>query len=721
MAPLQTATLLALAAGCWRGGLAASPWPPAARARAAAIVAQLSLAEKVGLVSGDNADYGKPTAVSPYVGWSAGLPRFGVPALVWEDGPQGVADGVRDVTAWPSAMTVAQSWRPDLFDAWGAAMGAEQRAKGTTVMLGPAVALVRVPWSGRVFEYLGEDPVLNAALAGAMVRGVQRNNISACVKHWVLNSQEQFRGDAPGSPGMSSNVGERALRELYVPPYAAAVDSGVGTVMCSFNRVNGTYACESAAMLRDLLFGDLGFAGAVVSDWGATHSTAGSAAAGLSVEMDWARNATYYGAALAAAVASGAVPAPALDDMATRVLTAVFATTDAADAPPDPARNLTANATSPAHAALARALAVAGTVLLRNDDAGGTRAPQLPHDATTLCRVVLVGSAAALVAGGGSGAVLPPYVVSPAAGLAAALPRTTIIALDDDNATAGAAAAANADVAIVFVGTRTSEGSDRAGLALPPAQDALVAAVAAANPNTVVVARCSGACLMPWAGAVRAVVSQLYAGQEAGNALADVLLGAVSPAGKLTVSWPGSDEDTWLSAAGGGPVLPERYPGTDRGRGYPEVDYAEGLFVGYRHYDSAAASSPPLFCFGHGLTYANFTYADLRVEGAVSATSNATVRVTVTNAGGVAGADVVQLYVAGALPGDPPRALKAFAATGVLAPGGAWAGALTLSARDLSVWDAGAHAFVAFPRGSYALSVGASSCDIRLSGQVRVD
>jgi len=556
-----------------------SPWGPAPRARAAAAVAKLSLDEQVSIMSALNAGYGTPSAVSPYVGYTPGVPSAGIPPLLWEDGPQGVADGQLGVTAWPSAMTVAQAWRPDLFERWGAAMGREQYLKGSNVMLGPAVALTRVPLSGRVFEYYGEDPVLNAALAGAMVRGIQSQNVSACVKHWVYNSQELHRGDARGSPGMSSNVPQRAGRELYAPPYAAAVDAGVGTVMCSFNRVHNTYACENGDSLESWLLapesaGGLGFDGAVVSDWTATHSSAASALAGLSVEQEWQRNATFYGANLSAAVAAGDVPAARVAALAQRVLLALYATTDAADAPPDPSRNISANVTSAAHGALARELAVAGTVLLANG------AGLLPLEAATLCRIVIAGDPADTIAGGGSGGVVPPYVISPAAGLQAQLPRTTIVTLDGANASAAAVAAANADLAIVLVGQRTSEGMDRTTLALPPGQDALVAAVAAANPRTIVVARCPGACLMPWAPAVGAIVSQLYAGQEAGSALADVLLGAASPAGKLTVSWPRSDNDTWLSAPGGGPVLPERYPGTDRGRGYPEVDYAEGLFVG---------------------------------------------------------------------------------------------------------------------------------------------
>ena len=588
--------------------LAGSPWPAAPRARARALVPQLTLDEKVALVSGQNANYGKPGAVSPYVGFTLGVPRLGIPALTWEDGPQGVADGLLGVTAWPSVGTVAQSWRPDLFREWGEAMGAEQRGKGSSVMLGPAVALPRVPWSGRVFEYVSEDPLLTSLLAAPYVQGVQSNNISTSVKHWAFNSQEVNRGDARGSPGMSSNVPQRAARELYFPPYAAAIDAGAGTVMCAFVRVNNTYACENPELLRGILFTDLGFDGIVVSDWTATHSTVASALAGLTVEQEWQKNATFYGANLTAAVRSGAVPPATLDDMALRVLTTIFATTDLGDRPVDPAAtNTTSNVTSPAHAALARRLAVAGTVLLRNEGlclTPGYCTPLLPLDPTTLCRVAIIGDPGDTVAGGGSGGVVPPYVVTPTAGLAAALgPRTTLITLDGANASAAAAAAADADFAIVLVGERTSEGMDRAGLlALPAGQDALVAAVAAAQRKTIVVARCSGACLMPWRDDVLAIVSQYYAGQEAGSALADVLLGAANPAGKTTLTWPASNNDTWLSGggAGGGPVDPAMYPGTERGRGYPEVDYKEGMNVGYRWAD--LYNKEPLFPFGHGLS-----------------------------------------------------------------------------------------------------------------------
>lgn len=505
---------------------------------------------------------------------------------------------------------------------------------------------------------------------------------------------------------MSSNVAERVGRELYAPPYVAAVDAGVGTIMCAFVRVNNTYACENEALLKGWLYGDLGFDGSVVSDWTATHSTVQSILAGLSVEQEWLLNATFYGSNLTQAVQSGKVPASAVDDAALRVLTTIFATTDLGDTPNPPSRNVSANVTSAAHAALARRLAVAGTVLLKNE--GGL----LPLDPTTLCRVVIVGDPGDTVAGGGSGGVVPPYVVSPLQGLQAVLPRTTFIYLDGKNASEAGEAASNADVAIVIVGERTSEGMDRVGLGLPPGQDDMVRAVAAGQPKTVVVARCSGACLMPWVGDVPAILNALYGGQEAGNALADIILGAATPAGKLTVSFPKSNNDTWLSPPGGGPVIPSSYPGTDRGRGYPEVDYSEGLQVGYRFFDSQGTD--PLFCFGHGLSFTSFAYGNLSVV-----SSSNTVSFTVTNNGtDYEGGEVTQVYVAGALPGDPPKQLKGFKYTGILPVG--YQAHLEIVLEPLVYWSVEQHAFVSYPAGEYSVWVGSSSRDIRLQGVVRV-
>lgn len=240
----RSTVLLVFVALSANGAVAGSAraWPPAAYARANATLEQLTLAEKIQLVSGNNSQYQKCADKScAYVGYNIGVPRLGFTNIYMEDGPQGVADGMYNVTAWPSAMTVSQAWSPELMEAWGAAMGDEQRRKGSNVMLGPAVALVRCPLSGRNFEYYSEDPVLNAALAGPMVRGIQSNNLSACVKHWIFNSQETNRSS------MSSNVDERVGRELYAPPYAAAVDAGVGSVMCRCAYIT---ALLSAAAFR---------------------------------------------------------------------------------------------------------------------------------------------------------------------------------------------------------------------------------------------------------------------------------------------------------------------------------------------------------------------------------------------------------------------------------------------------------------------------------------
>ena len=406
---------------------------------------------------------------------------------------------------------------------------------------------------------------MNAALAGPMVRGVQSNNISACVKHWIFNSQETERS------GMSSNVAERVGRELYEAPYRAAVDAGTGYVMCSFNRINTTWSCANDASLNEWLKKDLGFDGVVVSDWGAQHGTADFALGGLDMEQEWVKNATYFGATLSAYVANGSVPLARLDDMATRVVLPMYALGYDAPSPPSAGPNATANST--AHAALAHDLAAASIVLLKND--GGI----LPLAPATTQRIAVIGDYNNN-GGGGSGAVVPPYVTTALAALEAAFPRAAVTFFWG-NVSAAARVVAAADIAVVIVAVSGGEGSDRANLSLGcapmagpascrywPDQDDLVAGVAAAQPQTVVVVRAPGAVLMPWLGSVKAVINQLYAGQEANAVLAATLAGEVNPAGKLTISFPKSINDTWLSyPAASGPINPESWPGTDRGNG----------------------------------------------------------------------------------------------------------------------------------------------------------
>jgi beta-glucosidase len=421
------------------------------------------------------------------------------------------------------------------------------------------------------------------------------------------------------------------------------------------------------------------------------------------------------------------VPAARLDDMALRSLRAAYATGFAAGAPAS--ANPAAAANTSAHAALAADLALASLVLLKN--AGGF----LPLPRASLPRGIAVFGQDAVVSGGGSGAVVAPYTVSARDGIAAALPgvNVTYLAGSRDDIAAGkvAALAAAVDVAVVVVAVGGGEGSDRQNLSAScapwagaksctwwPDQDDFVAAVAAVNPNVVVVTRTPGAVLMPWLGAVRAVIHQGFPGQEAGTALGEALAGVLNPRGRLTISFPRTLNDTWLSGPGGGPILPERWPGVQLpGDSFSTVSYDEGLAVGYRWYDSQGTL--PLFGFGFGLSFTNFSYADLSVSGAVSPTASARVTARVAHAGGPPGAELAQLYVAGALAGDPPKALKGWARA-ELAPGGAVTVAFSLGARDLTTWDVAAHAHVLYPPGTYQLWVGASAHDLRLAGSVAV-
>ena len=522
---------------------------------------------------------------------------------------------------------------------------------------------------------------------------------------------------------MSSNVAERVGRELYEAPYKAAVDAGVGSVMCSFNRINTTWSCANDEGLNQWLKGDLGFDGFVVSDWGAQHGTIDFALGGLDMEQEWVKDSMYFGSLLATSVANGSVPMSRLDDMARRILLPMYALGYSAPSSEAFGPNATANST--AHAALAGELSAATPVLLRN--AGGL----LPLDPATTARILLIGSDD-ITGGGGSGQVVRPYKTSILQAAQQDFPSATLTYLYGPNLTAAAAAAAGCDIAIVIVSVWGSEGMDRANLSLGcgpsagadscryyPDQDALVAAVAAAAPATAVVVRAPGAVLMPWLGSVRAVVNQLFGGQEANPVLSGLLSGRLNPAGKLTVSFPASMESTWLSwPAATGPINPASWPGTDRGGGYKEVDYAEGLFVGYRWY--TAHNTTPLFCFGHGLSFSSFTYSALAVSGALSpATPSATVSFTLALAAGPAGGEVAQLYVAG-LPGDPPMGLKGFQYTALTPQQPSASVALELQLADLSFWSPQAHAHLPYPPGEYSLWVGSSSCDLRLAGSVTV-
>ena len=561
--------------------VASAPSPPLERAKA--LVQRMNATEQMSMLSGVwGLGWGPPN--HPYVGNVPAITRLGVPWLSLQDGPQGYRDGryghyagtPGTSTQWPSGLTVSATWDPLLAQEWGEAMGAEFKSKGANVQLGPGLNVARVPGGGRNFEYMsGEDPHLGAAMGAPTVRGIQSRGVIATAKHYVLNNQEEQRGN------MSSDVDERTLRQIYLPPFAAAVEAGVGAIMCGYNRVNGAWACEDAETLRTLR-SELNFSGWVMSDWGATHSTAAAANAGLDMEMPGGSFLTTD--ALRRAIANGSLAPAAVARMATRVLTSMYAAGVMDAAQQQPAGTPDANATSAAHDALAQRLATSAAVLLKNSGR------LLPLRKTA--RVAVVGAAArceehtpsfgfgwppsagCLSSGGGSGGVVAPQVESILDAVASV--GASVRYADGRDAAAAAAAAAAADVAVVVVGATSCEGTDRPSVELPADQLRYLRAVAAAQPSTVVVLMAPGAVAVgQWAAAVPAIACFFLPGQAQARAVVNVLYGlnGVSPSGRLPLTFPNVDNEVGFTSA--------QYPGLARPDGL-HTSYSEGLAVGYR-------------------------------------------------------------------------------------------------------------------------------------------
>lgn len=482
---------------------------------------------------------------------------------------------------------------------------------------------------------------------------------------------------------------QRAQWEIYYPAFNAAVEAGVAAVMCSYNRINSTYACENPQTLSDLKE-RMGFEGFVMSDWGATHSTVAAANAGLDMQMP---DDSYFGAALAAAVAAGNVTQARLDDMVTRIVTALFMVGLMNET--QPTGNLSAPVESTAHAQLAQQLAQAGTVLVKND---GNLLPLSVHSINTIAVLGDDGSAQLTVTGGGSGHVIPPYIISPLSAVQQLVgPDVKVLYAPTSPASAAAALAAQADVAIVFVATTSSEGSDRANLSLGAAQDDLVEAVSGAQKNSIVVVHTPGAVEMPWAGGVPAIAVGFMPGQMDGAAIASVLFGESNPSGRLPVTFPVTWPNAW-------PTQPQ-YPGIDN-----QAQYSEGLLVGYRWYD--ANNVAPLFPFGHGLSYTNFTYSNLRISPPSSA-GVFTFNFSLANTGSYNGAEVPQLYIGyPASAGEPPRVLRSFSNVYLLTGQSTYV-SWQLGQSDLSIWNVSSSDWSPI-YGTFTAYIGASSRDFRL-------
>jgi beta-glucosidase len=679
--------------------------------RADAMLAQMTQAEKLQMVQGGvttNLTYGYTVPLGA-AGWVPANSRLGIPALYLADGSVGVGNGVGPATALPSSLANAASW--DLAEAtkYGTVIGTELADYGVNVNLGGNVNLIgREPRDGRSFETKGEDPILAGKITAAHISAIQAQHVIGGIKHFSFNDQESGRGTA------NAVIDERSGRESDLLAFEIGIkDSNVQSVMCSYNLTNGQYDCENSHLLNDVLKGDWAFPGFVMSDWWATHSTATAAINGLDQEQP---NQQYF-STLGEAISSSAVPQARLDNMVHRILRAMYAV-GIFDHPltvqPIPAS---------ADAAVAQEIEETGAVLLKN--ASG----QLPLSAS-LHSIAVIGSHAdiAVLSGGGSAQVQPAGgkltgpspcppcwaqvtwdLSSPLNAIQAKAPNAKVLYADGSDTVLATALAASSQVAIVFVSQWASEGMDETSLALndltsatPIDQDALVAAVAAANPHTIVVVESGSAILMPWLGQVGAVLEAWYPGQSGGPAIADLLFGAANPSGKLPITFPASDAQLPR------PAIPQPPDGSTPFN----VNYTEGLNVGYKWFDANGVT--PLFPFGFGLSYTTFSMTAPAVVNNLSSTGNPNFQVTftLTNTGAVAGAEVAQVYLgwpAGA--NEPPRRLVGWQKVS-LQPGAAQQVTIEVDQNDsshpISYWNASTDSWQV-AAGTYNVFLGSSS------------
>lgn len=656
--------------------------------RAQEIVGEMTLDEKVNELHG--------VRDAQHYRVVLGIPRLGIPDLTITNGPAGVTNGGPGhegrATALPSPISLAATWDVSLAYLFGTVLGSEASDLANGLIEAPTINIARVPQNGRTFEGYGEDPYLAGQISVGVIQGIQDQGVIANVKHYAGNNQEINR------TSVDDEIDERTLREIYLPAFEASVKQGqVGSLMCAYNKVNGDYSCENDYLMNQVLKTEWGFTGFVTSDFGAVHSTVPSAFAGLDLEMP---TGIYFGDALGAAVNRGDIPISLIDEKLVRrfrtmIVLGVF------DNPPS-------NQPIPVEedGLRARQLAEEGMVLLKNNF--GT----LPLDASNLHSIAVLGPYAvrAITGGGGSSHVNPLYTIDPVPGIRNRVgPTVTVNFRDGSDIPAAVSLAQSSELAIVMVGDNETEGSDHA-LSLSGNQDQLVEAVAAANPNTVVVLKSGSAILMPWVDSVPAILEAWYPGEEDGNAVAGILFGDFNPSGKLPITFPRDLEDLPANT-------PEQYPGVAG-----VAHYSEGVFVGYRHYDSNEID--PLFAFGHGLSYTSFAYDNLAISpnrARLTGDSNLTfvVDLDVTNTGNFAGGEAVELYVGmpstDELP-EPPRQLKGFQKV-YLEPGETSHLQFVLDTRSLSHWETAAHDWAITP-GRYKVMVGSSSRDIRLEGEI---
>ncbi|KAI8341949.1 glycoside hydrolase superfamily [Chlamydoabsidia padenii] len=701
---LFTLLLLGINAHLTRGTSESSLTWDQAYEKANELVKQMSLEQKVGIMTGNGALGG------PCAGNTAKVDGL-FPSLCMQDGPMGVR-GSTGVTAGVAGINAAASFDKKAIRQRGEYLGDEFRGKGANVYLGPDVNMVRSPYAGRNFETFGEDPFLSGVVGVETILGVQSKGVIAQVKHLIANEQETWRMT------YSSNVGDKALNEVYLWPFEEAIKAGVGSIMCSYNKVNGTHACENEYILSTIVKQRLSFKGFITSDWLATHSTANSANHGLDVEMPGPTN---YGSNLVKAVKSGQVTEQKINDMAMRIVSTWYklgqdtgypaVNMNMIDHLKDQHVNVQGN-----HKEYVRSLGAASTVLLKNQD------HVLPLQTNRIKSIAVIGTDAGdslilgnklcvnvpcltgtVAMGGGSGSADYPYLVTPLEGIKNRAGRNITIhhGATDIDLIGASLKAKKSDVAIVFSNVFTMEAFDRPSVNLNRNGNRLIQTVADANRNTIVVVHSPSAVLMPWIDHpnIKAVLWAGYPGQETGNSLADVLFGDVNPSGRLpyTIAKNKNDYPVQIS------LLKQ------------QLDYTEGVFVGYRYFDENKID--PLFEFGFGLSYTNFTYSKIEINtDAPGSTSSNLVNaaVKVTNSGGVDGAEIVQAYIGfPKAAGEPPKVLRGFEKV-FLKQSSSTSVSFGFGIRELGVWDVSKNDWTLTP-GTYTLYIGASSRDIRQS------
>ncbi len=688
-------------------------------ARADLVLAKLSLDEQIALLHGSMPMFmggKKPAGVQISAGYFPGVPELNIPDLTESDASLGVANAGRkddDATPLPSGLALAATWDPKTAFASGAMIGKEARQKGFNTLLAGGVNLLRDPRNGRNFEYLGEDPLLAGTLAGHTIKGVQSNHIVSTVKHFALNDQET------GRMVLDGQIDEAAFRESDLLAFEIAIETGhPGSVMCAYNRVGGTYACENPFLLTDVLRKDWHYPGWVMSDWGAVHGVA-AAKAGLDQESGQQLDKqVFFDAPLKAAVASGEVSKTRIHEMAHRYLRSLFAA-GVVDHP------VTAGGLDTAADALVAGRAEEQAIVLLKNDAN-----LLPLMKTARKIAVIGGHAdVGVISGGGSSQVIPTGSASfpkpkgapqwgggqiytpgaPLKAIAARAPGAQVSFNDGADPAAAAALAEASDVVVVFATQWSTEGMDIA-MKLDGDQDRLIAAVTAANPKTVVVLETAGPVTMPWRDKAGAILEAWFPGARGADAIGKVLFGEVDPQGRLPVSFPASEAQLAR------PVL----PGSDQNivetltpsASKPfDVKYTEGSDVGYRGY--AKSGDKPLYPFGYGLSYTVFRYSGLKVTGGKTLTA----RFTVTNVSNVAGTDTPQVY----LTAGPKRTQQRLIGWSKLAlkPGEARVVTVTAPARMLANWDSAGHGWKV-DGGSYKLAVGPDAATAALKGSATV-